>query len=48
MSGKEVVVGDDTTFTRVILSCWSGEEGMLGMCSGEWWLSLLVREVLDI
>jgi len=48
VSGKEVVVGGDTTSTRVMLSRWSGEEGTLGMCGGERRLSLLVREALDI
>jgi hypothetical protein len=45
---KEAVAGGDETSTRVILSCWSGEEGTLGMCGSKWRLSLLVREVLDI
>ena len=48
VSGKEVVVGGDATSMRVILLGWSGEEGMLSVCGGEQWLSLLVWEVLDI
>ena len=48
VSGKEAVVGGDETSTRVIPSHLLGEEGTLGMCGGEWWLSLLVWEALDI
>ena len=48
MSGKEVAVVGDETSARVMLSCWLGEEGTLGMCSSEWQLSLLVWEALDI
>ena len=48
MSGKEADVGGGEISVRVRLSCWFGEEGTLGVCSGEWQLSLLVQEVLDI
>ena len=48
VSGKEAVVRGGETSVRVRLSCWFGEEGMLGVCSSERRLSLLVWEVLDI
>ena len=48
VSGKEAVVGGSETSARVRLLLWFGEEGMLGVCGGEWWRSLLVWEVLDI
>jgi hypothetical protein len=48
VSGKEAVVGGDVTSVRVMLSHWLGEEGMLGVCGGEWQLSLLVWDMLDI
>jgi len=48
VSGKEAVVGGSETYVRVRLSLWSGEEGMLGVCSSERQLSLLVWEALDI
>jgi hypothetical protein len=48
VSGKEAVVGGSKTSARVRLSCWLGEEGMLGVCGGKQQLSLLVWEALDI
>jgi hypothetical protein len=48
VSGKEAVVGGGETSARVRLLLWFGEEGMLGMCGSERWLSLLVWEALDI
>ena len=48
VSGKEGVAEGNMTSARVMLSRCSGEEGTLCVHGGERWLSLLVREELDI